>query len=400
MVDAMRVLLTSAPMHGHILQLVPLSWALKAAGHEVLLTVPEGSVEVALAAGLPAVGNAEPVAMSEMIGRRRDGTPVPWPVSPEAKVRRSGRGFGRLAARVLQGTSRIAERWRPDLVVSEPTEYAGRMVAARLGVPWVEHGWGLHPSPLYAEAAAAELAPELAAWHLPALPEPRLVLDVCPPRMQRPDPRAVPVRRMRYVPYNGSAPVPPWALRPAARPRVCVTLGSVPAAGVPGLWAEVLTAMGRMDADVVLATDPAQDLGPLPPTVRAVDWLPLTHVLPSCDLVVHHGGPGTTMTSLVHGLPQLVLAPLASDMAAYGRRVAESGAGSTLPASGATAARIETECRRLLEDPRHRSGARALAEDIAQQPSPALTVPSLVRVAHGDAPAAAEPEGEVRRCAG
>ncbi|WP_179120127.1 nucleotide disphospho-sugar-binding domain-containing protein [Streptomyces tsukubensis] len=396
----MRVLLTSAPMHGHILQLVPLSWALRAAGHEVLLTVPEGSAQVAIEAGLPAVENAEPVPMSEMIGRERDGTPVPWPASPEAKVRRSGSGFGRLAVRVLQGTLRIAERWRPDLVVSEPTEYAGRMVSARLGVPWVEHGWGLPPSPLYAEAAAAELEPELAAWRLTALPEPRLVLDVCPPRMQGPDPRAVPVRRMRYVPYNGSAAVPPWALRPAGRPRVCVTLGSVLAAAAPGLWAEVLTAMGRMDAEVVLATDPAQDLGPLPPTVRAVDWLPLTHVLPSCDLVVHHGGPGTTMTSLVHGLPQLVLAPLASDMAEYGRRVTACGAGSALPAGGATAARIERECRRLLEDPRHRSGARALAEDIARQPSPARTVPSLVRVAHGAAPDVSERDGEVQRCAG
>ncbi|BFO18350.1 hypothetical protein SHKM778_47380 [Streptomyces sp. KM77-8] len=205
---------------------------------------------------------------------------------------------------------------------------------------------------------------------------------------------------MRYVPYNGSAAVPPWALRSEARPRVCVTLGSVLPATAPGLWDEVLAAMSRLDADVVLATDPALDLGPLPPTVRAAGWLPLTHVLPSCDLVVHHGGPGTTMTSLVHGLPQLVLAPVASDMAEYGHRVTALGAGRALPVSDATAGRIEEECRQLLGDPRYRSGARSLAEDIARQPSPARTVVLLERVAHGADVDVARQDGEVRRCVG
>ena len=39
----MRVLITSAPMHGHLFPLVPLAWALRAAGHEVLVASPRTS---------------------------------------------------------------------------------------------------------------------------------------------------------------------------------------------------------------------------------------------------------------------------------------------------------------------------------------------------------------------
>ncbi|MEU4209191.1 nucleotide disphospho-sugar-binding domain-containing protein [Streptomyces sp. NPDC026206] len=385
----MRILLTTAPMYGHVLQLVPLSWALRSAGHEVLLAAPAGFASVALAAGLPAVENGEAVSMSEMIGFGRDGTPVPWPADPREKQRRSGRGFGRLAARTLERTVRIAGRWRPDLVISEPTEYAGRMAAAHLGVAWVEHGWGLTPSPLYEEAAGEELAPELARLGLPGLPAPRLVLDVCPPRMQHAHTRSVPTRRMRYVPYNGSSPVPPWTLLPRDRPRVCVTLGSVLPTVTRHLLDDVLLALTGLDAEVVLAMDTGRERGPLPPAVRAAGWLPLNTVLPACDLVVHHGGPGTTMTALVHGLPQLILPHASSDMAAYAEKVSALGAGRALPPAGITAAAVEEECRALLRDPTYRDGALSLAAEIARQPSPAHLVPALKdAVGAGEAPCA------------
>jgi len=57
---------------------------------------------------------------------------------------------------------RLFSEWRPDLVISEPTEYAGPMAARSAGIPWVEHSWGLaaHPAVItrripFTEAARA-----------------------------------------------------------------------------------------------------------------------------------------------------------------------------------------------------------------------------------------------------
>ncbi|MBQ0825033.1 DUF1205 domain-containing protein [Streptomyces sp. RG38] len=361
-----------------------------------------------------------------MIGFGRDGTPVPWSADDDRRVRRSGRGFGRLAARTLERTLRLAERWRPDLVVSEPTEYAGRLAAAATGVPWVEHGWGLPPSPLYQEAAQEELAPELAASGLRRLPAPLLRVDVCPPRIRGADALAppCPVLPMRYVPHNGSGPVPDWTRAHRDRPRACVTLGSLPPNRARPLLEAVVRGLAPAGVEVVLAMDgehlrPGASAGPpvagvhgvpavpgapatpeTPPVpgpgtsegpgdpgaqgppplphVLASGWLPLDQVLPACDLVVHHGGPGTTMTAFVHGLPQLVLPGAQSDTAAYARVVADTGSGHRLDPAEASAERVEAACRSLLDDPSHRAAARSVADDIVQLPSPAATAAAVV----------------------
>jgi UDP:flavonoid glycosyltransferase YjiC (YdhE family) len=57
---------------------------------------------------------------------------------------------------------------------------------------------------------------------------------------------------------------------------------------------------------VALGADPAQ-LGPLPESVRAHPWVPLTAALPLCAAVVHHGGAGTCLAALAAGVPQVIL---------------------------------------------------------------------------------------------
>ena len=51
-------------------------------------------------------------------------------------------------------------------------------------------------------------------------------------------------------------------------------------------------------------------LGPLPPRVRVERFVPQAHILPRSAAVVSHGGSGTTLGALAHGLP-LVLVPQA-----------------------------------------------------------------------------------------
>ena len=81
-----------------------------------------------------------------------------------------------LDAALEDGTLDLVRSWRPDLVISEPTEYAGPMAARSAGIPWVEHSWGLAPQPEYKPAAADELAPERRRLGLADLPEPDLFI--------------------------------------------------------------------------------------------------------------------------------------------------------------------------------------------------------------------------------
>jgi glycosyltransferase len=48
-------------------------------------------------------------------------------------------------------------------------------------------------------------------------------------------------------------------------------------------------------------------VGPVPDTVRFHESVPVKELLETCDLVVHHGGGGTTISALTVGIPHLLL---------------------------------------------------------------------------------------------
>jgi L-noviosyl transferase len=186
---------------------------------------------------------------------------------------------------------------------------------------------------------------------------------------------------MTYVPYNGSGAVPAWLLERSDRPRICVTLGSIP---IPGDHASVLdtvlAGLSGIAADVVLVTGGnLAPLGELPPHIRAVTGLPLSHVLPACDAIVHHGGSGTTMTSTSFGLPQLAL-PQMCDQYRHAERLAASGAGLRLLPGQVDADAVHAAVTALLADGRHRAAARALRTEIRRRPSPHVVAERLTEL--------------------
>ncbi|GAA3343138.1 DUF1205 domain-containing protein [Amorphoplanes nipponensis] len=380
----MRVLVTTAPLHGHFFPMVPLAWALRSAGHDVLVAAPANFVDDIAGAGLPAVPSAGPIGFADFMFHDRDGTPLTPPADPAARRAGSGRAWGRLAARTLDGVREIVGNWRPDLLVCEPTEYAGQLAAATAGIAWVEHWWGLAVQPEYRPFAQRELEPELQRLGLRDLPEPALRIDVSPPSVQRP---GVPdAQRMRYVPFNGPALLPPWASQPRHRPRICVTLGSMlPKHGLldfGGMLRDFAAGLTGLGADVVIAVDDQVAAGwtDLPDGVRAAGWLPLNLVLPACDLVVHHGGPGSVFTALALGVPQLAL-PQTADQFENADRMVATGAGlRLLPAERGTTT-VVAACEQLLADPLFGKNAAVVAEEIATAPTPAEVVGVLERLA-------------------
>ena len=174
----MRVLMTSWAWPSHYLPMVPLGWALRAAGHEVrvasqpaLAPVITDSGQVAVATGAD-LDHAE-VHRRVMGGLRLDGVPQApapgatmrqWTPDRRDRVRRVFSVFGAYAEAMLDDLYGFAQQWRPDLIVFDPTTFAAPAVAAALGIPCVRHIHGVDVTYQAADVMANSLPPSRPEW--------------------------------------------------------------------------------------------------------------------------------------------------------------------------------------------------------------------------------------------
>lgn len=375
--------MTTGPAHPLFYPIVPLAWALRASGHEVVIGAPESFAETVQGAALAAAPVSAPFTMPEVMGHDRDGKPITLPDTDEKAVVAVGQGFGRLAARTVDGTRSVVERWRPDVIVAESYSYGAAAAAAALhGVPWVKHMVGPGDMDIHTWMVE-EFAPELSALGLDGLPEPALVVDNALPLMQEPVEGG---QQIRYVPFGPPGPMAQWALdRSPGRPRVLVTLGTVqPMAGEIGSLERIVKAVAELPVDVVVAVaDMLVDrLRPLPENVISAGWQCLPSVLPACDAVVHHGGPGTMMACLCNGLPQVIIPGRGKPLEAIGR-LAGFGAAVQVPPGDAAPDAVRAACRSILDDPSFGEAARKAREQVDAMPSALEVVAALERLARG-----------------
>ncbi len=387
--------------------MVPLAQSLRRAGHEVgFATAERFCRRVIEPAGFPtfAAGLSPPVAHQRTM--ELPGAPGP----DEEDIWRFGAlMFAEVAAPAKVGDLvRVIREWDADLVVHDMTDFAGPIAAAACGIGWVNHSFGaLQPAEFW-DLAADLVAPTWEAWSV----EPgdlggmfrSLYLDVCPAGFQSPMIERVPVAQpLRPVAFDTPAVevLPAWVGDLAERPTVYVTLGTV-ANHTPKVFENVLAAVaqkrfsgqladGRLVngqiANVIVTVGPDRDpgeLGPLPPNVHVERYLPQSLLFPHCDLVVCHGGSGTTLAAVAAGLPMLVL-PQEANQFWNADRTAALGAGRSLRPDEATADAIEGVVAELLRDSSYRSRARLLAAEIQAMPHPDDLVPRLEALASGHA---------------
>lgn len=277
-------------------------------------------------------------------------------------------GFTRLAEASAPGMVATAQAWEPDLVVHDAVDFAGPLAAATIDVPTVTFGWGTWLPPQVDEAVADALAPVYRRFELSRPPAgPAARVDVCPPSLTRGHPHAT---HLRFVPYNGAGEMPTWLLEPKRRRRVLVTFGGTVGGGQSQLGGplldRVLDALRDVDADVVVAAASADGV-PSYPNVRVAAWLPLSHVLPGCDLVIHHGGSGTSLSAAAFGVPQLVL-PQMADQFRFAAAVTARRAGEQVLPHEATPEAIAGRLQRILSSACWTAGADELSNEIAALP--------------------------------
>jgi UDP:flavonoid glycosyltransferase YjiC (YdhE family) len=299
-------------------------------------------------------------------------------------------GFaGRLARRRAAEVDVLCGSWRPDLIVCDEIDFGAMLAAEGRGLPYatvlvIAAGSFVRPDMLAATLGAVRAErglppdPELAmlSRHLVLCPFPPSYRDPAFPlpataRLIRP-PTPAPL---------GDGPPPAWAAHLGGAPTVYLTLGTVFNVESGDLFARALEGLRGLPVNVIATVgreiDPAE-LGPQPANVRVERYIPQAEVLPRCDLVVSHGGSGSVLGALAHGLP-MVLIPMGADQPLNAARCAALGVARALDPVDAAPADVAAAAAAVLGEPAYRRSAAALRDEIAAMPEVEAAVALLER---------------------
>ncbi|GAB2976397.1 glycosyltransferase [Saccharothrix stipae] len=271
-------------------------------------------------------------------------------------------------------------RWRPDVVVCEEVDFGSVLAAEKLGLPYANAQVIASGSFVRPEVIGEPLAELRAAHGLPPDPDlamrhRHLLLSPFPPSLRDPafplPDTAFPIR----------PPVGP--LGRSDTPAVYFTLGTVFNTESGDLFGRVLTGLSDLPVEVVATVgrhiDPAE-FGEQRPGVRISRFVPQAEVLPHCDVVVSHGGSGSVVGALAHGLP-VVLLPLGADQPQNAEQCLRLGVGQELDPVGATPGDVRDAVAEVLADPGYRRAAERVRAEILALPEPERAVPLLERLA-------------------
>lgn len=165
--------------------------------------------------------------------------------------------------------------------------------------------------------------------------------------------------------------------------RVLLTFSTTVMEGQPALVDRVCAAVAGLDVDAILTLGPALDRHALdvPDGIEVLAFGDHDRLMPTCAAVVGHGGLGTVLRALAHGVPQLML-PLGRDQMFNASRIEQIDAGITLTPD-APAERIRTALGSLLADPRFAGAARRAAARIAADEPDQTAAEALEQTARG-----------------
>jgi MGT family glycosyltransferase len=154
----------------------------------------------------------------------------------------------------------------------------------------------------------------------------------------------------------------PWDAQDPT-PLVLVSFSTNPRQAAPDLIRRTLDALAPLDVHVVATVGSGVEIGPFtaPPNASIVEAADHEALMAKAALVVTHGGHGTIMRALKHGVPMLVMPGVIPDQAPNAAMVAELGAGCVLTQDADSTA-IRAVARDVLATPRYRARATEIAK--------------------------------------
>lgn len=388
----MRVLFTTHPAYGHFHPLVPVARALRDSGHEVAVATSDRFTAVVERAGFRAIA-----AGLSWLESEDSSLPEELRPSPDLSLDEffAHKFVGAVAEPLARDVIVAASRWKPDVIVRERTEYGGALAAAALGIPGAAVQVASPSLMTPAFHATVAVPYNRARANLGLDPDPRLsaledqvVLGFGPPRLHDPN---VPLPRnfipLRSASADGTATteLPAWAKGMGVhRPLVYATLGTIfnnPDYNLP-FFPAVMTGLREEDVDVVITVGPHVDVAsvqPPPPNMRVERYVPQSLLFDRCSAVVCHGGHGTVLAAIEHGVP-LVVVPFGADQPMNARAIERLGIGRVIDRNDLSAERMREAVRAVLTDPHYGERIGQLRDENAALPAAAEAVGVLERV--------------------
>ncbi|WP_374471134.1 glycosyltransferase [Phenylobacterium sp.] len=405
----MRFLFTTFEGGGHVPPALLVARRLKDRGHEVLFVSDEANRAQASAAGLRFATWAS--APNRTTLGAEDDPLQDWRTRwPPAVVRSVCKAvIAGPAAAYAADTLALMDRFEPDAVVSNEllfgvmaaTEHAGATLALLTSNVWCfptredvpPFGPGFPPARNAFEAGRDRTSRRMiGAWYdqgLKSLNAARRGLGLRPlgaalEQLMAAD--LVVLGASAAFDYGVSAPpapfayagplgeAPDWAKAAAdvgelidpERPNVLVSF-STAYQGQEQVLARTIQALADLPVRGVVTLGPALSPERLPSAanVKVVAQADHDAIVPRCALVICHGGHGTVMRPLMHGVPVVVI-PTGRDQPENAARIAWAGAGLRLPRSAGVGA-IRRAAARVLDEPAFAQRARALGEAIRRE---------------------------------
>jgi UDP:flavonoid glycosyltransferase YjiC (YdhE family) len=377
-----RVLFTFTGGRGHVEPLVPLATAARDAGHMAAFA---GRPSI-----LPAIAELGFDVFATEAAHDEPAKRIPLrAVDMEREESDFRDGFASYFARERAPRIRaLCGEWRPDVVVCEETDFGGMIAAERVGLPYAS---------VVVLAAGTFARPDLVAEPLNAVraendlpPDPQLsmlsrhlVLAPFPPRYRDPA-FPLPATARAFRPSEpDSASSLPWTWRLEEAPTVYFTLGTAFTLEAGDLFARVLAGLRELPVNVIATVGPHIDpgeFGPLPDNFRLERYLAQSLVLPHSDIVVSHGGSGSVLGALAHGLPS-VLIPLGADQPFNAARCEALGVARVLDAVRSTPETIRETVAAVVSDPSYRTAAERMRDEFSALPGPGQAVRWLEQLA-------------------
>jgi UDP:flavonoid glycosyltransferase YjiC (YdhE family) len=384
----LRVLFTCTRGIGHFHPLVPFARAMQAAGHEVAFASMAALGPTIQACGFKAFRagmlHGAHEAFPELQGKTYSEFTALW--------------LGRVRPAQIDATAedivRLSAAWRPDLIVREEEEYAGCIAAERLGIPYAVIEVFARGRPDENRSILGVGLEDVFARHgLPPDPklsigERQLLLSPFPPSFRGAERRvaATPCHVIRPTPFDRSEGdhLPAWLDDLPDRPTIYVTLGTAPPTNSrQGVLRTFVDGLADEPINVIVTVGPNNDpadFGRVPSNTRVERYIPQSAIFPFCDMVVSHGGSGTVMAALSHGLPMIVV-PITSDQPENARHCVALRVARALDVSVIDPTATRAAVNDVLTDPVYRLNAQKLREEIEGLPGPEHAVTLLERLA-------------------
>ncbi|MFI9414672.1 glycosyltransferase [Nocardia gamkensis] len=282
----------------------------------------------------------------------------------------------RIALRVAEDVLDLSDRWRPDVVLHECSEFGGYLAAEVLEIPHVTVDIG--PLQLVRDLHEDLIRPALTTQRAKlGLPEEpvvpgilqHLTVSLTPKEFNNAD-LGTPLVRYRHEPpvrHNDQLLPDVFTSMPDDRPIVYLSLGSIGPFSprfrdrMAEIYREVFAALAELRCTAVVSLpSPYQHIfRSLPAHIHVLPYVPQSLVLANVDLFITHGGLNSMRDTITYGVPHLVL-PFFADHPGNAVRCDALGTGIHLDPMTVTASDVLTACRRILDDPGYRQAARAL----------------------------------------